>query len=74
MKPLAQVRKSLTEEGERAAVELQVSRLVAVEVLGRQPGRGPRRMSHGRADAGLPLVGDHLPPRHLNRPPEAEDE
>src|SRR5262245_44617902 len=62
--------KVVPEQGERAVVKLQVDRLVAVEVVGQQPVAvlAARRTQVG-AEAGLPLVGDHMPPRHVKRPP-----
>src|SRR5215831_8531982 len=61
--------KVVPEQGERAVVKLQVDRLVAMEV-GQQPVAvlAARRTQVG-AEAGLPLVGDHMPPRHVKRPP-----
>src|SRR5262249_8906951 len=62
--------KVVPEQGERAVVKLQVDRLVAMEVVGQQPVAvlAARRTQVG-AEAGLPLVGDHMPPRHVKRPP-----
>src|SRR5215470_2557708 len=62
--------KVVPEQGERAVVKLQVDRLVAVGVVGQQPVAVlAARRTQVDAEAGLPLVGDHMPPRHVKRPP-----
>ena len=62
--------KVVPEQGERVVVKLQVDRLVAVEVVGQQPVAVlAARCTQVGAEAGLPLVGDHMPPRHVKRPP-----
>src|SRR5262245_14345511 len=47
--------KVVPEQGERAVVKLQVDLAARLTQLG--------------VEAGLPLVGDHMPPRHVKRPP-----